>query len=245
MTRAMVARRMGALVGAGLVFSVLLIFVGPYLRPYSAPWTSLEPNSIFPTALSATAWSLRLVILIFVALLLARLWRSAGARAGSAGRRFAAISTDCVFLGAMLFALLLPGRLDWADVLLLIAVGIVAVIFSSKVLARGMSNLQRKWFQWGLVFLAVAAALVFVALIFYTGFLFYSRDLTSLSIPIGVIVSLAVSLVACGSLAMLQPKENREQRLEASRDEVDDVLRPMGTGNDAVRQEVNSPGQLP
>ena len=113
---------------------------------------------------------------------------------------------------------------------------------------RSMSNLQRKWLQWSLVLLAVFAALAFVVLIPYAAFhIFYSSNFGGIPLPIliGLIVSLVISLVACGSLTMVQPREDRDQRLEAPRDEVDDVLSPMGSGDDAVGQEMNSPGQLP
>lgn len=72
---------------------------------------------------------------------------------------------------------------------------------------------QRKWFQWGLVSLAVVAAMAFVVLLPYTIFyLVYYSDVRGipLSILIGLMMSLVVSLVACAFLMLIQRSENRE-----------------------------------
>lgn len=76
-----------------------------------------------------------------------------------------------------------------------------------------MSDLQRKWLQWGLAFVAIVAALGFVVLIPFAAFhIFFSSEFNAipLSILIGLIASLAVSLIACAFLTLLQPNENRE-----------------------------------
>jgi hypothetical protein len=123
--------RLFAATAAAIAFASLWLIVHGHLVPYYIPWTSAG-YGLYATF----TWLGRAVAILYVVLLLARVMRMTGSsEVMRAPRRGVASAAHSIMLGVILFGVWLPGRGDLADVILLAALGALAVIFSGIVLA--------------------------------------------------------------------------------------------------------------
>jgi hypothetical protein len=118
---------------AAIAFASLWLVFHRHLVPYYIPWTGARDGyGVYATI----AWLDRAVVMLYVVLLLARVMRMTGSsEVRRAPLRGVATVAHSILLGVFVFALWLPGRGDLADVLLLVALGALAVILSGIVLA--------------------------------------------------------------------------------------------------------------
>jgi hypothetical protein len=118
---------------AAIVFASVWLVFHRHLAPYYIPWIGArDAGGVWATF----AWLDRAVVILYVILLLARVIRMTGfSEVMRAPLRGVATAAHSILLGVFLFALWLPGRGDLADVILLAALGALAVIFSGIVLA--------------------------------------------------------------------------------------------------------------
>jgi hypothetical protein len=162
--REVLFRRLIAAAVAAVIFASLWLIVHRQLAPYYIPWTSAR-HGLYATF----AWLGRAVAILYVVLLLARVMRMTGSSEVMRAPRWGvAIAVHSILLGVFLFALWLPGRGDLADVLLLVAFGALAVIFSGIVLALARFKrgyLVESWLALMLLWLGVGGLVFFTVLI--------------------------------------------------------------------------------
>jgi hypothetical protein len=167
-SRAVLLRRVLATALVAVFFVGFRLAFHRHLGPYYVPWDGFEGGDSIGVFL-AIAWTNRAIVILCIILFVARLVRvSRASEIISAPARYGAVIAYSILLGIFLFALWLPGRGDFADVIILGVVGALAVVFSAIILAT--TRLKRRYLVESsaallLLFLGVGGLIFFLVLL--------------------------------------------------------------------------------